>query len=73
MNWPTQSALIFLGAGVGANLRYWLGGWVQARIGEGFPWGTLLVNISGSLLIGLFLGSYRGVTAGHRAGGFWSP
>lgn len=51
-----QSLLIFLGAGIGANLRYWLGGWVQSRTGEGFPWGTLAVNVSGSLLIGLVLG-----------------
>ncbi len=51
-----QSTLIFFGAGIGANLRYWLGGWAQARFGTSFPWGTLFVNVSGALLIGLFLG-----------------
>ncbi|MBI5708628.1 MAG: fluoride efflux transporter CrcB [Armatimonadetes bacterium] len=52
------SRILAIGSGafVGANARYWLGGWVQERTGTVFPWGTLLVNISGSLLIGLAMG-----------------
>ncbi len=43
---------IALGGGLGAIARYVLGGWVQAATGATFPWGTLLINISGSLLLG---------------------
>ncbi|WP_018466020.1 fluoride efflux transporter CrcB [Calidithermus timidus] len=48
-------ALIFLGGAVGSVLRYGLGAWVQRLGGSGFPWSTLLINVLGSLLIGLFL------------------
>lgn len=47
--------LIFLGGAVGSVLRYSLGAWVQRLGGSGFPWSTLLINVLGSLLIGLFL------------------
>lgn len=50
-----KSILIFFGAGLGANLRYWLGGWVQSRTGSIFPWGTVFVNASGGLVMGLFM------------------
>lgn len=44
-----------LGGFVGANARYALTGLVARRLGSGFPFGTLVVNVSGSLLIGLVL------------------
>lgn len=44
-----------MGAGVGANARYWLGGWVAEKFGVTFPWGTLFVNVAGSVCIGLFM------------------
>lgn len=44
---------IFLGGGLGSLARWWASGFVAARVGETFPWGTLLVNVSGSFLIGL--------------------
>ena len=43
------------GAALGANLRYGVGLWAAARWPGAFPWGTLLINLSGSLLLGLFL------------------
>lgn len=43
---------IALGGALGSVLRYWLSGVVAGRVGETFPWGTLAVNVSGSLLIG---------------------
>ena len=43
---------IALGGGLGAIARYVLGGWVQVATGATFPWGTLLINVSGSLLLG---------------------
>jgi CrcB protein len=46
--------LVILGGGIGSGLRYWLSGVVAQRFGESFPWGTLMVNITGSFLIGFF-------------------
>ena len=47
--------LIGLGGFVGANLRYWLGGWMAQRFGILFPLETMLINIVGSFLLGLFM------------------
>ena len=47
---------ISIGAVAGANLRYWVGGWAVDRFGGSFPYGTLLINISGSLILGVILG-----------------
>jgi CrcB protein len=33
-------------------LRFWVSGWVYGLLGRGFPWGTLAVNVGGSLLMG---------------------
>jgi len=46
---------IAVGGAAGAVARYGLAGWVHERMGFGFPWGTLVVNVLGSLLIGLAL------------------
>ncbi len=43
-----------VGSALGGMARYWLSGLVAQRIGETFPWGTMMVNISGSFVIGLF-------------------
>ena len=51
-----KSLIVFGGAGVGANLRYWIGGAIQSRVGPEFPWGTFVINVTGSLLIGLVMG-----------------
>lgn len=47
---------ISAGAIIGANLRYLVGLWASQLWGVGFPYGTLLVNVIGCLLIGLFYG-----------------
>lgn len=47
--------LISAGAIVGANARYWLQDWAVQRLGPAFPFGTLLINITGSLLLGFFM------------------
>lgn len=47
--------LIGLGAVLGANARYLLSVWSVNRWGVGFPYGTLLVNTTGSFLIGFIL------------------
>jgi CrcB protein len=50
-----QYLVISLGGILGANARYLLGTWIAQRYGTSFPYGTLVINISGSFVIGLFL------------------
>lgn len=47
--------LISAGAVLGANARYWIGTWAAEKWGSAFPYGTLLINLSGSLLLGVFM------------------
>ena len=47
---------VALGGSIGSVSRYWVDGLVQARMGNSFPWGVLLINITGSFLIG-FIGA----------------
>ncbi|MFB6943601.1 MULTISPECIES: fluoride efflux transporter CrcB [unclassified Streptomyces] len=53
MNW----LLVIVGAAVGAPLRYLTDRAVQSRHDTVFPWGTLAVNVSGSLVLGLLTGA----------------
>jgi len=48
---------VAVGSAVGGVLRYLLGGWIQQRAGTAFPIQTLLINVTGSLLLG-FLQRY---------------
>jgi CrcB protein len=45
---------VAIGGAVGTTGRFWLSGVVARLVGETFPWGTLLINVTGSLVIGLF-------------------
>jgi fluoride exporter len=45
---------IALGGALGTTARYWLSGVVARSIGETFPWGTLVINVTGSFVIGFF-------------------
>ena len=47
--------IISLGAILGANCRYWIGGWAVERFGATFPYGNLIINLSGSFILGLFM------------------
>jgi len=47
--------LISLGAVLGANLRYWFGLWAGQRWGTQYPYATLLINLTGSFILGLFI------------------
>lgn len=54
--------LIIVGAAIGAPLRYFTDRAIQSRHDSVFPWGTLTVNVFGSLVFGLLVG-------GAEAGG----
>ena len=49
----TGALWVLLGSALGGMARYAVSGAVARRIGETFPWGTLLVNISGGFVIGI--------------------
>jgi CrcB protein len=55
------SVLVMLGVGllggVGAIARFLLDGTVAGRLGRAFPYGTLVVNLLGSFLLGVFVGA----------------
>jgi len=46
--------LLALGGALGTLARYWVSGLVANAIGQTFPWGTILVNVTGSFVIGFF-------------------
>ena len=48
-----QIIAIAAGGAAGAVLRFLMSGWVYTWLGRGFPYGTLVVNVVGSLLMGL--------------------
>ena len=50
-----QLLLVFVGGGFGSALRYFIGKHLN-HFESGFPYGTLIVNVLGSLLIGIILG-----------------
>lgn len=52
-------ALVLLGGFVGGISRFFLSGVVGRRVGETFPWGTLVVNVSGAVAIGALAGAAR--------------
>lgn len=47
--------IVFLGGGVGSAARYAAGSAIMTRFGGRFPLGTLVINVSGSFLIGLLM------------------
>jgi len=59
---------LFVGIGgcLGSILRFWLGSYIGGKMGIRFPYGTLVINITGSFLIGL-------VFAVLTARADWSP
>jgi len=45
---------VAIGGALGSAGRYWLSGLVADRFGSTFPWGTIIVNITGCFVIGFF-------------------
>lgn len=65
---PSLLVAVAAGGALGSMLRYAAGVTVEALLGRGFPWATLLVNGSGALLIGL---AWVLVVERHEAGPLW--
>ena len=59
---------IIIGSVLGGCARYFLSGAIARRLGETFPWGTMIVNITGAFVIGIF-----GALATHPGSIFASP
>ena len=51
-------AIVFLGGGLGAALRHGINLGAARWLGAGFPYGTLIVNVTGSLIMGLIAGYF---------------
>lgn len=49
--------LIGIGGFLGANARYLVAVWVAERLGSVFPYGTLIINVSGSFMMGFLEGA----------------
>lgn len=67
-----MSAAVLVGVGLlggfGAVARFLLDGAVAGRVGRIFPWGTLMVNLSGAFLLGVLVGSASSDDAVHLIG-----
>jgi CrcB protein len=59
---------LLIGGALGAPARFLADGWVEGRARGVFPWGTFVVNVSGSLLLGVITGLalYHGLGDGPR-------
>ena len=54
--------LVFVGGGLGASLRHLVNLTCARCIGTAFPWGTFIINVTGSTVMGLIAGylAYKG-------------
>jgi CrcB protein len=58
--------LVACGGALGSLCRFWLATVMLRLTGPGFPWGTILINIMGSFVIGWF-GAFTAADARHSA------
>lgn len=53
---PLIFIALALAGGIGASARMLLDGIIKSRVSSGVPWGTIVINVSGSLVLGLLTG-----------------
>jgi CrcB protein len=63
--------IVFTGAGLGGVARYLLGGWIQEAWGSSFPWGTFVINITGSIALGVIYQYLQGTPPRPEWRAFW--
>jgi CrcB protein len=70
LEWLADGLLVALGATLGTPARFFISGLVARRFGETIPWGTLVVNVTGCLIMGLVaaVALARGLSGGSA---FW--
>jgi fluoride exporter len=51
----TKYLIVAFGGALGSMLRFWAGGYVSSRLGTRFPYGTFVINITASFLIGFIM------------------
>lgn len=59
----SQILLVMAGGAIGAAMRFLAGAAALRALGPSYPWGTLFVNLSGGLLMGLLAGSLTRMNA----------
>ena len=52
--------LVAIGGGTGAMTRFLIDRWITKRVSKGFPWGIFVVNVTGSLILGVIVGFFDG-------------
>jgi fluoride exporter len=62
----TKYLVVAIGGAIGSVLRFWVGGYVSGRMGTRFPYGTFIINVTASFLIGFIM-----TLLAERA--HWSP
>jgi len=51
----TKYLMVAVGGALGSVLRFWVGSYVSDRLGTRFPYGTFLINVTASFLIGFVI------------------
>ncbi|HIT76229.1 MAG TPA: fluoride efflux transporter CrcB [Candidatus Avipropionibacterium avicola] len=64
---PFVLLLLAVAGGLGALARFGLDTWVRSRVRSDLPWGTIIINLSGSLVLGVL----TGLAAAHAAPVEW--
>lgn len=59
---------VALAGGLGAGTRYLIDAWMRPRVPATLPWTTIVINVSGSLLLGVIIGADAGDTWATVAG-----
>ena len=56
MTWEVVKSYVWVAVGsmLGGVSRFWVSRGVAERVGESFPWGTIVINVTGSFVIGVF-------------------
>lgn len=66
--WAALIGWVALGSALGGMARFFVSGVVARRVGERFPWGTLVVNVTGALALGALAAA-----AQHGLPAAWAP